>query len=155
MCAVTLHVIYYTDKFSLLRTWRKSPRWGSEISKFNRSIFFPVSIVVMAVCSSYFWSGFPFDNLCLDNSTVVDPAFTGFHRVPLYRAANVGDLLQFLYHENQTRFDESLIIGYQDGAQSRQSTRLVGLLARYVPYIINFLFLSNTIPRGCLVCNTR
>lgn len=43
---------------------------GPKISQFSRKYFFTVAVLAMAVMSSYYWAGFPFDNLCPTNSTV-------------------------------------------------------------------------------------
>jgi hypothetical protein len=37
---------------------------GNTISRFSRKYFFSAAIVAMAIVSSYYWSGFPYDNLC-------------------------------------------------------------------------------------------
>mmetsp|Transcript_21234 Transcript_21234/g.32376 ORF Transcript_21234/g.32376 Transcript_21234/m.32376 type:complete len:1003 (-) Transcript_21234:251-3259(-) len=65
--ALALLVQYYADKYCLLRTWHNQPRIGNEISVIGRLYFFPVVLVVMSVVGSYYWAGFPFDNLCSDN----------------------------------------------------------------------------------------
>ena len=44
-CAFAMQVIYYLDKLSLMRTWKKVPKLGSTISQFNRTYFLPLSIV--------------------------------------------------------------------------------------------------------------
>ena len=44
-CAFAMQVIYYLDKLSLTRTWKRVPRLGSTISQFNRRYFLPLSIV--------------------------------------------------------------------------------------------------------------
>ncbi|KAG7353258.1 calcium-activated chloride channel [Nitzschia inconspicua] len=75
LCAFSLGVKYYVDKFCLMRTWKKAPQLGTTISRFSRRYFFTIAIAVMAVISSYYWSGFPFDNICPNdsiNSTYVD-----------------------------------------------------------------------------------
>lgn len=41
---------------------------GPKISSFSRKYFFPIAIVAMAVLSSYYWSGFSFDNICPNES---------------------------------------------------------------------------------------
>ena len=64
MCSFALFVNYFTDRFSLMRSWKRLPQLGTRISKFSRRYFFSVAVVAMAVVSAYFWSGFPFDNLC-------------------------------------------------------------------------------------------
>ena len=45
ICAFALQIIFFMDKFSLTRTWKRSPRLGSRISRFNRAYFLPLSIV--------------------------------------------------------------------------------------------------------------
>jgi hypothetical protein len=68
LCAFSLGIKYYVDKFCLMRTWKKAPQLGTKISSFSRRYFFTLAIAVMAIISSYYWSGFPFDNLCQNDS---------------------------------------------------------------------------------------
>jgi hypothetical protein len=44
-CAFALQVIYFLDRLSLMRTWKRVPRLGSTISEFNRTYFLPLSIL--------------------------------------------------------------------------------------------------------------
>jgi len=76
MCSFTLGVNYFTDRFSLMRTWKRIPQLGTRISKFSRRYFFSTAIVAMAVVSSYYWSGFPYDNLC-ENKDPVGNGYAG------------------------------------------------------------------------------
>lgn len=69
MCALATFVTYYVDSFSVMRTWKQAPRMGTKISSFQRRYFFSFAVAVMAVMSSYAWSGFPYDNLCETEST--------------------------------------------------------------------------------------
>lgn len=64
MCSFALLVIFFVDRFSLFRTWKPAPNLGTSISKFSRNYFFSLAVVAMAIVSSYYWSAFPFDNLC-------------------------------------------------------------------------------------------
>jgi hypothetical protein len=64
MCSFSLFIKYFTDRFSLMRTWKRAPQLGTRISKFSRRYFFSLACVAMAILSSYYWSGFPFDNIC-------------------------------------------------------------------------------------------
>ncbi|CAJ1934872.1 unnamed protein product [Cylindrotheca closterium] len=64
MCAVSLFLKYYTDKFSLLRTWERAPHLGNAIAWISHGVFFPLALVATAIMSSYYWAGFPYDNLC-------------------------------------------------------------------------------------------
>jgi len=45
------------------RTWKRAPMLGNTISRFSRKYFFSTALVAMAIISSYYWSGFPYDNL--------------------------------------------------------------------------------------------
>jgi len=64
MCFVNLFVSFFIDKFSLLRTWKPTPLLGPYIAKFSRIYFMTTAIAAMAITSSYFFAGFPYDNLC-------------------------------------------------------------------------------------------
>lgn len=64
LCSFALLVNFFTDRFSLMRTWKRAPALGTSISKFSRKYFFSTAIIAMAIVSSYYWSGFPFDNVC-------------------------------------------------------------------------------------------
>ena len=75
MCSVTMFIAYFADKFALMRIWKRQPHLGATISEVSRHYFFSLAIVAMAVVSSYYWSAFPFDNICqgdgpLDSSLV-------------------------------------------------------------------------------------
>ena len=52
-----------------MRAWKRTPQLGGGIAKVSRQYFFSLAIVAMAVISSAYWSGFPFDNLCLVENT--------------------------------------------------------------------------------------
>jgi hypothetical protein len=66
MTSFALFINYFTDKFSLMRTWKRAPQLGTNLSQFSRRYFLSLAIVAMAVVSSMFWAGYPFDNLCED-----------------------------------------------------------------------------------------
>jgi len=67
ICAVTLLVNFVVDKFSLMRTWKPSPVVGESIAKFSRTYFMSTAFAAMAIASSYFFSGWPYDNLCAED----------------------------------------------------------------------------------------
>mmetsp|Transcript_31652 Transcript_31652/g.42181 ORF Transcript_31652/g.42181 Transcript_31652/m.42181 type:complete len:399 (+) Transcript_31652:147-1343(+) len=78
MCSFALTVNLVTDKFSLLRTWERTPQLGTTLTKCSRKYFFTAIVLAMAISSSYFWSGFPYDNLCrLEGSNEVDQDYVG------------------------------------------------------------------------------
>mmetsp|Transcript_27370 Transcript_27370/g.65782 ORF Transcript_27370/g.65782 Transcript_27370/m.65782 type:complete len:1071 (-) Transcript_27370:1369-4581(-) len=68
LCALALFINYFAERFSLMRTWRRAPRLGSYISKISRLYFFTLAVSAMAVSCSYYWAGFPYDNLCENDS---------------------------------------------------------------------------------------
>ena len=53
-----------------MRTWKRPPQLGTSVSKFSRSYFFSLACVAMVIISSYYWSGFPFDNICDKNESL-------------------------------------------------------------------------------------
>lgn len=72
-CALTLCVHYWTDKYCLLRVWAPEPHIGTRLSVFCRS-FVAGSLVILAVMSSYYVAGFPFDNACKDSDNSQVPS---------------------------------------------------------------------------------
>jgi len=50
-----------------MRTWKPAPRMGTTISALSRKYFFSVAVAAMAVVGSYMWTGFPYDNLCVND----------------------------------------------------------------------------------------
>lgn len=102
LAGISLYVNYYTDSFSLMRTWMPgkfksqipsdsfisifltiiffsmiiAPKLGTSISYLSRKYFFSAALVALVVASSYYWSGFPFDNLCEDKSSNLPVSFT-------------------------------------------------------------------------------
>ena len=62
---------------SLQRTWKRVPPLGNRISGFSRKYFFSSAVVGLAVISSYYWAGFPYDNLCNNNDGNVDIQYVG------------------------------------------------------------------------------
>lgn len=82
LCAISLSFKYVVDRFNLMRTWKKAPDLGPAISKMSHRYFFPISVAVMAMFSSYFWTGFPFDNLC--ENDYIDQAYIGTFTIQPY-----------------------------------------------------------------------
>jgi len=80
LCSFSLGIKYFVDRFCLMRSWKKAPQLGAKISLFSRRYFFTMAIGVMAIISSYYWSGFPFDNLCPNDSinSTYEGSFTIF-----------------------------------------------------------------------------
>lgn len=60
--ALVVHGI--VAKFMLLRMWRTAPDVGATLSRLSRNVFFSGSAVMHVVMSAYWWSGYPFDNIC-------------------------------------------------------------------------------------------
>lgn len=62
--SVALLIHFIIGKFCLLRLCRTASDVGTSLSRLSRNIFFSSSLLVHLVASSYWWSGFPFDNVC-------------------------------------------------------------------------------------------
>jgi hypothetical protein len=82
--AIALQLSYVTDKFLLLRSWGATPRIGDAVARLSRKIFFPLTLVFLAVMSEFFYSSYPCDNLC-DTESVVSQGnrveYIGKHNV--------------------------------------------------------------------------
>jgi hypothetical protein len=76
MCSLSLLINYFSDRFSLMRSWKRPPNLGEQISEFSRKYFFSTAVVVMAIVSSYYWASFPFDNICPIDGSQAD-AYAG------------------------------------------------------------------------------
>uniref|UniRef100_A0A7R9WLA2 Uncharacterized protein n=1 Tax=Craspedostauros australis TaxID=1486917 RepID=A0A7R9WLA2_9STRA len=81
LCAITLTVNYYTDRFSLMRSWQRAPHVSTEISVYSRHYFFSAACGFLVVMTSFYWAAFPFDNMCPleDEDVALDPAYHGTH----------------------------------------------------------------------------
>ena len=75
MGSVALFLIYFVDRFSIMRTWRRAPQIGPEIATFVRHYVTPATIVFGFIVSSYLWSGFPYDNICVDDTSELHPGY--------------------------------------------------------------------------------
>ena len=64
-----LFIYYWTDKFSILRSWRQLPRISASISLFSTN-FLLFTVVAYAVFIAYLHSSFPFDDACLTDDEV-------------------------------------------------------------------------------------
>lgn len=62
-----------------MRTWARAPKVGVAIGQINMSFILPLSVLAMAMLSSYWWAGFPFDNLC--ENDIIDDKYVGLHFV--------------------------------------------------------------------------
>jgi hypothetical protein len=73
MAALALFVNYFTDRFGILRTWKRAAHLGTEVSALSRKYFFSLAIIAMVFISSFYWAGFPFDNLCDADEDIQSP----------------------------------------------------------------------------------
>lgn len=72
LCSFALFVIFYADRFSLMRSWAPAPKISNVISRINRIYFMPATIGIMAIITSYTLAQFGFDNLCATDSISQD-----------------------------------------------------------------------------------
>lgn len=69
--AAALLIQYIVGKFCLLRLWKASPDIGFRLARLCRNYFFSTSLVAHITMSAYWWSGFPYDNVCESNGEYV------------------------------------------------------------------------------------
>jgi len=62
---------YIAGKFCLLRLWRATPDIGFRLARLARNYFFSSMLVVHMVMSAYWWSGYPYDNVCEEDGEYV------------------------------------------------------------------------------------
>ena len=72
-CFASLIINFFVDKYCLLRVWRQKGRVTKSIGKAAR-FFMVLSLCAHVVMSSYWWSGFPYDNLCASTGSNDDAA---------------------------------------------------------------------------------
>jgi len=70
MAAAALSMTYVTDKFLLVRAWGPIPEMGNQVAQWSRRLFFPLCLVTLCLTSEFFWSAYPFDDVC-DTDDVV------------------------------------------------------------------------------------
>lgn len=64
LCSAALFLTYFTDKFSLMRSWAPAPMIGNEVAEMNRTVFLPLCLVAAFIINGYHYARFPYDNLC-------------------------------------------------------------------------------------------
>jgi len=62
--AIALIAHFWSGKYCLLRLWRATPDIGPHLARLSRNYFFSTSLLVHVIMSAYFWSGYPYDNVC-------------------------------------------------------------------------------------------
>lgn len=63
-CSFSLFVNYFSDRFSIMRTWKQIGKVGPKISRISRRIFCNLAVLIFVMMSAYNWASFPCDNLC-------------------------------------------------------------------------------------------
>lgn len=58
---------YYAAKFILLRVSGIPPDLGFHLARTTRNWFMPFVLAAHVIMSAYWWSGYPYDNVCEDN----------------------------------------------------------------------------------------
>lgn len=91
MCAFALTVNYFLDRIALMRTWKRAPRLGTTIASLNRNYFFPASVVAFAIISSFWWAGFQFDNLCMNENSTAPSFYADNWSIPVVEYESLFD----------------------------------------------------------------
>lgn len=103
MCAFAFGIKYFVDRFSLMRTWKRPPKLGTRVSRFSRRWFFSLAVLFMFVMSSYYWSGFPYDNICANEST--DQSYNGTYKVTSFdNSTAVDEIVTYTIGTDDYRF---------------------------------------------------
>jgi hypothetical protein len=82
--ALAIAATYVSDKFLLLRSWGPMAELGDDVAKLSRRFFFPLTLVVLAIVSEFYWSAYPFDDACEADQVVGSstyPEYIGSHRL--------------------------------------------------------------------------
>lgn len=64
--ALALVAQYYSAKFILLRLSGIAPDLGFHLARTSRNWFIPFVLIAHVSMSAYWWSGFPYDDVCKD-----------------------------------------------------------------------------------------
>eukprot|EP00934_Nitzschia_sp_Nitz4_P002286 Nitzschia sp. Nitz4//scaffold23_size168460//33505//37330//NITZ4_002208-RA/size168460-snap-gene-0.152-mRNA-1//-1//CDS//3329543602//2286//frame0 len=102
LAAIALLVNYYTDRWSLMRTWKRSPHVSAEISTYSRRYFFSTACIFLGVMSSFYWAAFPFDNMCVVEDQYVDDVFVGEHNASMSNRNNTESLVTIFVEQNSS-----------------------------------------------------
>ena len=62
--ALALLAQFCVGKFALLRLCGHTPDVGFYLARLSRNYFIPFVLVTHVVMSAYWWSGYPYDNVC-------------------------------------------------------------------------------------------
>lgn len=58
-------------------SWAPAPKLGNSVSQLSRKYFFSFALIALACANAYFWSGFPFDSLCVVNDGILPLEYFG------------------------------------------------------------------------------
>lgn len=64
LASIALMLQFLVGKFCLLRLWSPAADIGFRLARLSRNYFFSASLVVHIIMSAYWWSGYPYDNVC-------------------------------------------------------------------------------------------
>merc|ERR1712228_449133 len=78
-----LLVQYYTDRYCLVRIWKRAPAIGANLSRISRRYFFSAALVVFICSSAFAWAQFPYDNVCDKVGSIERVSQTEFDNVRL------------------------------------------------------------------------
>jgi len=76
MGAIALWINYFTDRFGLMRTWRRMPKIGESISRYTKLYVFPVMVIIMTFFAVWVWKSYRFDYVC-DTANKVPSEYYG------------------------------------------------------------------------------
>jgi len=90
--STVLTILFHSCWFFLQRVWGPSPTVGAGVAELSRDYFFTLALLVYAIILAYFYSGFPFDNVCDTGSTVTSDYVGTFSAVTSDDAATAVEI---------------------------------------------------------------
>ena len=104
LCAISLFVTYQVEKWALLRHWKRAPPLEDAIPTAIGTYVLPLIVGIMALTNSFYWTGFPYDNLCVnDDGSSIDYSYIGTFALET-TAASVAEYVTVTYDDNAYRF---------------------------------------------------
>ena len=84
--AMALLAQYCAGKFCVLRLCGPVPDIGFHLARMSRNFFIPLILITHVVMSSYWWSGYPYDNVCEDSDGGYMYCNQNFYRTGVFPA---------------------------------------------------------------------
>jgi hypothetical protein len=127
---------YFAGKFYLLRLCGPQPDIGFHLARPSRNYFIPTILVTHVVMNAYWWSGYPYDNVCENNNEEGDDDSSAYKycNQNFYASGVFPPLPRFQPEDGKWMTESQEIV-----------TSLYGWTSIVVIVVASFAFLRNTI----------